>query len=186
MMDVPAGLSDIRSAVTDAERLDLSRLYRVLRPHEVFERVALSSTHVYRLVAEGRFPPFVLIALRASGLLEHVLDAFIAERIAARATLARPGFRPPLPAWRFDASRVPPRCGIRLLRRRDVVKLSGLSKSTIHRLVAAGLFPGPVSLGVCATRWVEHEVTAWVLAAEPSLLGVSQSDSSDDARRALA
>ena len=191
MIDVPdVSTIDVYLALSEADWLALSRPYRLLRPHEVCERVALSSTHVYRLVAEGRFPPLVAIALRASGLLEHVLDAFLAERIAARIAaggkLAPLGFRPPLPVWRFDASWVPSRCGIRLLRRRDVEARTGLSRSTLYRLVGAGTFPGPVSLGEHATRWVEHEVTAWLRAAEPPLVAVSPPGNSDQSHRASA
>ena len=136
----------------------------VLRPPEVCERVALSPTHVYRLIAEGRFPRFVAVGLRASALLEHVLDAFIAERMAARERLPRLGFRSPLPVWRFEPSKVPAQRGIRLMRRADVLALAGVSKSSLYRFVEEGRFPAPVPLGPCATRWVAHEVSAWLRA----------------------
>ena len=38
---------------------------------------------------------------------------------------------------------------------------TGLSRSEIYRRVAAGDFPAPVKLGVRASAWPEHEVTAW-------------------------
>ena len=101
-----------------------------------------------------------------------MLDAFLAERIAARERMPELGFRAPLPQWRFDDARVPTRCGIRLVRCRDVAARLGVSTTTLRRLVAERRFPGPVPLGACATRWVEHEVSAWVRAAAAPALDV--------------
>ena len=145
----------------------------LLRPRDVADRAALSLSHVYRLIGDGRFPPFDVVAHRASGLPEHVLDVFFAERMAARKRLPALGYRSPLPVWRFDRARVPAWRAVRLLRRRDVLARVALSKSTLHRLVAEGRFPAPVSLGVRATRWVEHEVDDWVHSAAAPDPGVS-------------
>ena len=162
-----SGPADSSSAVTGVVVGDDGRVLRVLRPREVAERAALSLTHIYRLIAEGRFPPFDGVGPRASGLLEHVLDAFFAARMAAREGMPPLGFRPCLPRWRFDAAPVPVRCRIRLMRRRSVLACAGVSKSTLGRLVAQGRFPAAIPLGACATRWVEHEVAAWLRAFGP-------------------
>ena len=45
---------------------------------------ALSLTLLNRLIGEGRFPRFTALGLRTSGLTEHQLDAFFAERLSAR------------------------------------------------------------------------------------------------------
>lgn len=140
---------------------DGERPVRILRPREVFERTALSQSHLYRLMGEDRFPRYYVIAGRSCGLPEHVLDAFLAERMAARDSLPPLGSRPPLPKWCFDDSKVPAKCGIRLLRRCDVETLTGLPKSTFYPLIPQGFFPMQVSLGERAARWVAHEVAAW-------------------------
>lgn len=49
-----------------------------------------------------------------------------------------------------------------LLRLRDVVARTTLSRAYIYRLVQQGLFPRPVSLGRRASRWVAREVDAWI------------------------
>ena len=179
--DSAVRLLDARAGAPDVESLDLSRPYCLLRPGEVCKRVALSSTHVYRLMGEGRFPRFVPVGRRASGLPEHLLDAFFAERMAARERMPELGFRASLPQWRFDIVRMPARRGIRLVRCRDVAARLGVSRSTLRRLIADGRFPGPVPLGERATRWVENEVSAWVLSAEPPPFDAS---SGSDARNA--
>jgi prophage regulatory protein len=38
---------------------------------------------------------------------------------------------------------------------------TGLSRTTIHRLIRAGTFPAPKSLGVRAVGWKASAVTTW-------------------------
>lgn len=139
------------------------RVHRMLRPREVCERTTFSLSHIDRLQRRLCFPAFRPLAGRACGLPEHELDAFLAERMAAREGLAPLGIRPPLPEWHFCPSKVPAFCGIRLLRRREVAERTGLPKSTFYPLIALGLFPVQVPLGERAARWVAHEIDAWVI-----------------------
>ena len=50
----------------------------------------------------------------------------------------------------------------RLLRRREVEKITGMSRSSIYRLMPDGEFPSPVKVGPAAVRWRESDITAWV------------------------
>ncbi len=50
----------------------------------------------------------------------------------------------------------------RYLRRVAVQELTGLSRSSIYRLMDAGDFPRPVKLTGKAVRWPESVVTAWL------------------------
>ena len=52
--------------------------------------------------------------------------------------------------------------GERLLRRREVSKVTGIGRSSIYRLMQHGDFPRPVRVGPAAVRWRESEVNAWV------------------------
>ena len=56
--------------------------------------------------------------------------------------------------------------GERLLRRREVEKITGLSRSSIYRLMPLGLFPRPVQVGPKAVRWRLSDIRAW-LASRP-------------------
>lgn len=47
------------------------------------------------------------------------------------------------------------------LRRKEVEKLSGLSRSSIYRLIKINKFPRPVSLGTGGVRWKESAIVAW-------------------------
>lgn len=48
-----------------------------------------------------------------------------------------------------------------LLRLPDVIARTGLSKSTIYRLIAAGEFPSPRKLGQRAVAWKASEIAEW-------------------------
>ncbi len=49
----------------------------------------------------------------------------------------------------------------RLLRVKEVAKLTGLSRATIYRLERAGTFPKRVQTSANAVAWHEREVVAW-------------------------
>lgn len=50
-----------------------------------------------------------------------------------------------------------------ILRQREVVKVTGLSRSTIFRLRKAGQFPAPThNLGVRMMAWDTSAVLAWI------------------------
>ena len=58
----------------------------------------------------------------------------------------------------------------RLLRRADVEDWTGLSTTTIYRLMRAGKFPLPLKIGDKAVRWWASEIEAW-LAGLPRATG---------------
>jgi prophage regulatory protein len=47
------------------------------------------------------------------------------------------------------------------LRRRDVERMTGLSRSTMYALIARGAFPQPVPIGPRAVGWVTADVADW-------------------------
>lgn len=58
----------------------------------------------------------------------------------------------------------------RLLARREVESRTGLSRSSLYRLMRQGMFPEPIRVGARAVRWPESEVSAW-LASRPRATG---------------
>ena len=50
----------------------------------------------------------------------------------------------------------------RLLRRRQVEEITGLSRSSIYRLMQTDGFPRPVKVGPAAVRWRASDITGWV------------------------
>ena len=50
----------------------------------------------------------------------------------------------------------------RLLRRREVEELTGLSRASIYRLMRSGRFPASVKVSDTAVRWRARDITAWM------------------------
>ena len=51
---------------------------------------------------------------------------------------------------------------IRLIRRPEVEKCTGLSRARIYESMDAGRFPRPVKIGPRAVAWVESEIDDWL------------------------
>ena len=51
-----------------------------LRPKDAAKKAGVSISHLYRLVAEGKFPQPVRVSERISAFLASEIDAWIAER----------------------------------------------------------------------------------------------------------
>ncbi|HAS6095336.1 TPA: AlpA family phage regulatory protein [Vibrio vulnificus] len=51
---------------------------------------------------------------------------------------------------------------MKVIRLKEVMGLTGLSKSSIYRFSNNDDFPKPVSLGARSVGWIESEVTQWL------------------------
>jgi prophage regulatory protein len=49
----------------------------------------------------------------------------------------------------------------RMLRLKEVVALTSLSRSKLYTLIAEGGFPRQISAGSKSPRWLESEIQAW-------------------------
>lgn len=58
----------------------------------------------------------------------------------------------------------------RLLRRREVEEITGMSRSSLYRLMQGGEFPRPVKVGPTAVRWRASDITVW-LESRPVAMG---------------
>ena len=52
---------------------------------------------------------------------------------------------------------------MRILRCKDVIKKTGLPRTTIYDMVRDKIFPSPIQLGPRTTGWVEEEIEKWLL-----------------------
>lgn len=55
-----------------------------------------------------------------------------------------------------------PENNIRLIRFREVLAMTGLSRSSMYRFIEENQFPTQVQLGGRAVAWVESEVQEWI------------------------
>ena len=50
----------------------------------------------------------------------------------------------------------------KLVRVKDVLEITGMSRSTIWRLVNSGDFPAPYKLGPRMNAWHKSEIVTWI------------------------
>ena len=50
----------------------------------------------------------------------------------------------------------------KLIKRKDVERLTTLSRSTIYDKMSKGNFPRPIKLGERAVAWREHDILKWI------------------------
>ena len=51
----------------------------------------------------------------------------------------------------------------KFLRIKDVINMTGLSRSTIYQNIADGKFPAQIKLGLRCVAWSSEEVNNWML-----------------------
>lgn len=51
---------------------------------------------------------------------------------------------------------------MRVIKLKDVINTTGLSRSSIYAYMAKGEFPKPIQLGPRAVAWIEEEVHSWL------------------------
>ncbi len=56
---------------------------------------------------------------------------------------------------------------VRIVRLKEVVRRTGVSRSRLYELMKAGLFPQRLKLGLRAVGWLESDVEAWIQARIP-------------------
>lgn len=50
----------------------------------------------------------------------------------------------------------------KIIRLPDVMKYTGLARSTIYKMMATNSFPGQIALGSKSVGWVEAEIEQWI------------------------
>lgn len=70
----------------------------------------------------------------------------------------------PAQAFHTDSSseNCSPRGNARFLRLSEVRRRVPYGRASIYRLIAAGQFPRPYSLGARAVAWLESDIDAWI------------------------
>ena len=62
-----------------------------------------------------------------------------------------------------SVAKVPrPTSTIRLVRKPEVLRRTGLASSTLYAHIAQGRFPKPVKIGARAVAWRSDEIQAWI------------------------
>lgn len=51
---------------------------------------------------------------------------------------------------------------LRVIRLKEVMAQTGLSRSTIYHYISQGLFPSQIKLGTRAVGWRHHDIQHWI------------------------
>jgi len=51
---------------------------------------------------------------------------------------------------------------MRIMRLKEVIEKTGLSRSTIYNLISQGKFPKQIDLGARSVGWVDTEIEEWL------------------------
>jgi prophage regulatory protein len=86
MSRAAAGVDSVRTAGTVSDNT-VGRSIRLLRLAQVMHMTGLGRTKVYELQAAGQFPMRVQITSHSVGWVEEEVQAWIAQRVAARPAL---------------------------------------------------------------------------------------------------
>lgn len=119
---------------------------RYIRLREVCARVGLRRSAVYKLISVGRFPKQVKLSERTAAWIESEVETFMDARIAERDSLLLDGMVAPSPYVRMG----------------EVMKITGLSSSSIYDLVRVGEFPKWAPLPKIASGWLRSDIDKWM------------------------
>jgi prophage regulatory protein len=70
----------------------------------------------------------------------------------------------------------------RIIRKPELLQITGVSSATVYRWIGEKSFPAPVRLGPNSTGWRESEVEEWLESRQPvqGVAATAPSDSDDD------
>ena len=52
--------------------------------------------------------------------------------------------------------------GYKIMKLHEVVGTTGIARSSLYKMIAAGTFPKPIQLGQRSVGWIESEVQSWI------------------------
>lgn len=51
---------------------------------------------------------------------------------------------------------------MKIIRLKQVIELTSLSRSSIYSFIKQGVFPKPINLGANSVGWIESEIIDWI------------------------
>ena len=74
----------------------------------------------------------------------------------------------------------------RLLTSKQLTDETGISRSTIYRLLQNGAFPKPIHIGPRGVRWLELDIKAWLVERKALSSNVADPDTASSVSAQLA
>ena len=125
--------------------------FRLLRAPAVERLTGFSVSRIYAAMAEGMFPKPIKTGANQVAWLSPEIEAWIEARLT----------HPNLAPDRLDYANTVPE-GKGMLRRAEVLRLTGKSTASLYKDVKQGTFPAPVSLVNNTKVFIARDVFAWI------------------------
>ena len=128
-----------------------SNRFRLLRAPAVERLTGFSVSRIYSAMAEGMFPKPIKTGDNQVAWLSPEINAWVEARLT----------HPNLAPDRLDYVKTVPG-GKGMLRRAEVLRLTGKSTASLYKDVKQGTFPAPVSLVNNTKVFIARDVFEWI------------------------
>ncbi len=105
---------------------------KIIKLEEVVKKTSVSKSTIYEMIKRKDFPAQINLNSVSSGWIESEIDNWIAQR------------------------------EIKIIRIKEVVKKTSVSKSTIYEMIKRKDFPAQIKLNSVSSGWILSEIDSWI------------------------
>ncbi|WP_417519293.1 AlpA family phage regulatory protein [Marinobacter sp.] len=134
---------------------------QILRLRDVIQKTGLGRSSIYKFSGQGLFPCPIKLGGMSVGWTADRIERWIVERIRERDSVA--GNAEHTTPWAVTIGKEGKgQTGLRVLRIKQVIELTGLARATVYKYIHERAFPLPVSLVGASVGWLQAEVEYWL------------------------
>jgi len=134
---------------------------QILRLRNVIHTTGLGRSSIYKFSGQGLFPRPITLGGMSVGWRADRIDRWIVERIRERDSVA--GNAEHTTPWAVTIGKEGEgQTGLRVLRIKQVMELTGLARATVYKYIHERNFPLPVSLVGASVGWLRVEIEYWL------------------------
>jgi predicted DNA-binding transcriptional regulator AlpA len=155
---------------------------QILRLRDVIQKTGLGRSSIYKFSGQGLFPCPITLGGMSVGWTTKQIDQWIVERVRERDSV--PDNAEHTTPWAFTIGKGDTgQTGLRVLRIKQVIELTGLARATVYKYIHERAFPLPVSLVGASVGWLQAEVEYWLTSCteESSDESVNESEAPSEA-----
>ena len=134
---------------------------QILRLRDVIHTTGLGRSSIDKFSGQGLFPRPITLGGMSVGWRADRIDRWIVERIRERDSVA--GNAEHTTPWAVTIGKEGGgQTGLRVLRIKQVMELTGLARATVYKYIHERNFPLPVSLVGASVGWLRAEIEYWL------------------------
>jgi predicted DNA-binding transcriptional regulator AlpA len=137
---------------------------RILRLRGVMRKTGLGRSSIYKFSKLGKFPESTRLG-GSVGWSGAKLDLWIAQRIRDRDSAPHNAIHVSPWSVALTADNLSD-SALHIIRIEQVVKMTGLARSTVYKYIKEWDFPLPITLTGTCKGWLEAEISHWLATVE--------------------